>query len=802
MLVNDTIPNLINGISQQPATLRLPSQAEEQVNFLSTVAEGLKRRPPTRHVAKLSDVPWDDAFIHSINRDTTERYTMFVRDGQLRVFTLGGVEKTVNAPNGWGYLSGAAKADYRAVTVADYTFLLNRKVQAEMTADLSPKRPNRTMVVVRGSNYARDMYISINGTIRTWLRTPRGSDDAHQNEIQLNVIAKTLYERFTNPSYQPGEGSLGNPSGRIQGTAAEFADFHYSVEGNIVQIWRNDDVPFSITVEDGSGGANMVAVEAQMQRFSDLPEKAPDGFSAEIVGDNNSSFDNYFVKFQATGGNVWKETLKGNEKFRLNGATMPHILVRESDGSFTFKQAVWEDRKVGDLDKIPEPSFIGRGIRDIFFHRNRLGLAADENIILTEAGEFFNFFRTTATATLDNDPIDVATTNARVSIINYAVPFNESLLLFSDQTQFVLEGGDLLTPQTVSVSETTNFENSAKVRPVGVGQFVYFVTPRGSYSGVREYFVVPDSTQKDALDVTSHCPRYLPDGLTRLEASSAEDILLALSDRAPNSMWVYKFFFGNEGKLQSSWSRWEFAPQDRILNVAAIESSVFMLVARPDGTYIERLDLEAGAVDDDSRILYRFDRGVYETQMGVSFDGTDTTLTLPYTPTQSLWVIVRAGDAAQTEGRVLSFTQPTANTVLLRGDWRGVKIAAGERYSSTYTFSTLMPRKGSEGGGTSGQTSGRVQVRSVSLNYTQTGFFKVTVEQTGRGKGEKIFSGRTVGTDSSRPGVLPLVEGSFRVPVLTRNTEATISIESDSFMPCIFTSAEWEGFYTFRSRSL
>ena len=46
-LVSRTIPNLVQGVSQQPEVLRLSSQATSQVNGFSSVVEGLKKRPPT-----------------------------------------------------------------------------------------------------------------------------------------------------------------------------------------------------------------------------------------------------------------------------------------------------------------------------------------------------------------------------------------------------------------------------------------------------------------------------------------------------------------------------------------------------------------------------------------------------------------------------------------------------------------------------------------------------------------------------------------------------------------------------------
>ena len=40
-LVTKSIPNLINGVSQQPPEIRLPTQGEIQENGLATVAKSL-----------------------------------------------------------------------------------------------------------------------------------------------------------------------------------------------------------------------------------------------------------------------------------------------------------------------------------------------------------------------------------------------------------------------------------------------------------------------------------------------------------------------------------------------------------------------------------------------------------------------------------------------------------------------------------------------------------------------------------------------------------------------------------------
>ena len=100
MLTSQSIPNLANGVSQQPFTLRLASQAELQENGLSTTSQGLRKRPPTKHLKKILSGNFENAYIHTINRDEFERYVVLVTNGDLKVFDLVGNEKTVNFPNG------------------------------------------------------------------------------------------------------------------------------------------------------------------------------------------------------------------------------------------------------------------------------------------------------------------------------------------------------------------------------------------------------------------------------------------------------------------------------------------------------------------------------------------------------------------------------------------------------------------------------------------------------------------------------------------------------------------------------
>src|SRR5690606_28896779 len=124
-----------------------------------------------------------------------------------------------------------------------------------------------------------------------------------------------------------------------------------------------------------------------------------------------------------------------------------------------------------------------------FFFRNRFGILADENIILSRSGSFFDFFRTTVTALLDDDPIDVSTGHTKISFLRAAIPYNETLVAFSDQTQFRFGGNDTLTPKTANLTPIAEYSCSALCRPIAVGQSIFFVQDvdrAGSYATVWE----------------------------------------------------------------------------------------------------------------------------------------------------------------------------------------------------------------------------------------------------------------------------------------------------------------------------
>jgi hypothetical protein len=192
-LINTSVPNLIQGVSQQPDATRFDGQCEEQVNALSSVAEGLKKRPNTRHIAKLLDVAIDkNSFVHFIDRDDDEKFVI-IQDGTvLRIFNI----VTGNPAKINGYYTYPVAGTYldvsnptkelKALTVADNTFLLNTTVVARESTATTPDVEGRALVFVKQGDYQKSYSVDFGATaasatiqyqLRAWNRDYDDCDD-------------------------------------------------------------------------------------------------------------------------------------------------------------------------------------------------------------------------------------------------------------------------------------------------------------------------------------------------------------------------------------------------------------------------------------------------------------------------------------------------------------------------------------------------------------------------------------------------------------------------------------------------
>lgn len=786
-LVSEQLPNLMNGVSQQAMTMRLSSQCQRQINGFSSVVEGTNKRMPTKYRAKVMNGTEGEAQIHTINRDTTERYNVLLLNGQIKVYDLDGNEKTVTYPDGTSYITTPTpRSSLRAVTVADYTFVINTDKVVGKAADTSPTMDNEGFIFVTQVNYDTTFRVYVDGVQRATYTTA----DAYGTNPKVS-IEEVIDDLFNDLTTNLGAGW----------TVTKYSP--------IIHLKKDNGTTFDLQVRDTNGNSMIRAVRGEVAYFTDLPVQEKHGYVVKVSGEDGASADDFWIKFEANSGSgfdegVWKETVAPGVQTKLDPATMPHQLVRQPDGSFTLERVDWDERVAGNEDSAPWPSFVGKTIRDIYFDRNRLCVVSDDNVIMSRAGDFFAFFPETVVTILDDGPIDVSATGSKVSILQYAVPFDKSVLIFSDQTQFVIDAEHLKASEPPAVKEVSAYEIDRGVKPVSAGKLVYFIAKRGSWSSLMEFYVVPDTETTDASDVSKHVPTFIPKNVYKLTASTTTDTVLALSSDQPNRVYVYKHYWQGGEKLQSSHSYWQFADDAVILNVEFIGDVAYFLIQYSDGVYLESMDVSEGVYDENQDFVTRLDRRLDETQVTTVFDeGTQrTTITLPYTPTENI-VVVSRPTVPETPGypphTTIDVVSVVGNVVTVTGDLTGLPFFVGESYTFIYEFSQPVLKTTSQSGGMAALGAGRLQLSRWHVLYTQTGYFRVEVSSKNRDTYTYVFSGKKLGTSSAEIGNIELVDGVVSFPVNGKSDRSHVTVINDSFLPCHLTGAEWEGRYERKS---
>lgn len=912
MLINQDIKNFVQGISQQPPTLRDPEQLEEQLNGYSSEAGGLQKRPPTMLVSSLARKLTKNTkpLVHFIDRDSNEKYIVLFTGDDIKVFDIKGNEKQVTFAEGTKPYIYTEKPRYnlKVTTIADYTFICNTLQRTKMSDVIDDNSWNTQglLVNIKNGQYGRTYKIVVNGETVASYETPDGSDKSHTKMINTDAIIEQLAEQAVAKEFvvtkgsswlylkksayttETGETVTIQPGTTIQQQEDRFNGLNYdylyinnkfikrrtpstvvrdlykivvtipklsilekdadieaynkmkaeinrcetdgwkvTVADSVLTVYRESQPTTLVTeaeaytiewheetstpsysvaksliktavVYDGYNNQAAFGIIKSTQKFTNLPASAPDGFIVKITGEKGSNTDDYYVRYDAEA-QVWRECVRPLLKNHIDNKTMPHVLVREADGTFNFRVAEWDSRESGDEDSNPLPSFIDNTINDVFYHRNRLGFLSGENVILTRSADFFNFWMASAMEVQDTDPIDLAVSDNKIATLYHAVPFDAELILFSKDAQFALRSDSMLTPKDAYLTPpVTHFGCSLKATPVNAGRNIYFLAERSEYSTVREFFVAADNTDsKDAQDITSHVPSYLPNGTYKIVPSSVENILMFLTEGDEDCMYVYKYLFIDSVRQQASWSRWSLG--GTIYGASFIEDSLYIVVERNDYLCLERVSFTFNTEDLPSepyRVLLdckqevTVPQGCFNELQGETLINIKSFYNEIYEPDRKYGIVTADG----------TFKEVDADgTVVLNGDYGGKPIICGLIYKFRIALSTLYVKSETERG-TQALLEGRLQLRQLWINYADSGYFVVKVDVFDKDTYEYINTGRILGTTDSTLGKLMFSTGKFTVPIQSLNTNCKISVESDAPAPVALIGAGWIGNYVRRTK--
>lgn len=791
--VTQRIPNFLGGVSKQPDDKKVPGQVREAINSYPDPTFGLSKRPGTKWLGNLSSTAneFQNGKWFYINRDETEKYIGVIYGANIKIWNVNNPTATVTVTNsGSSYLTygtSNAKDSLQVLTVQDTTIVVNN--QKTVTTQAAPSFTAKSRATLRlfSAEYGAEYSVTINGTTSAFT-TKNAEDPALSNTTTTKVlnaddILTTIYNNVN--SIKPAGSTVTKLKGAIEISGATSA--------------------FTITAKGGISGEELKAFQDEVENFSQLPAES---LHNRVIKINNTVLkeDSYYAKFIAENGTSgkgsWEETLAPNVSKGLTASTMPHELVNTALNTFELRPITWDERIVGDNETNEHPSFVGKTIQQAFFHNNRLGFLTEDNVSMSQSGEFYNFYHVSALTQADNDPIDISCSSLRPAVLHAVLPAAQGLVLFSKAQQFLMYSDDgILTPKTSVIRTISNYENDEKIDPVDVGTNMVFLSKSPGYTRIYAMATRGQQENPDVLDIGRIVSEWVPDSVTDLVASPQNSFF---SMYGPSSQYVYFFrtyVVGEETAMQT-WFNWK------------LHGNVNFFVVDSDDTYIVTYQsnqytlVKANLTQTPDDAILRADSGqvvqlcldCYATPSSISYNSTTKVnrCYLRYKDVTSLSPSVIIADPNNTGESGFTVTPTRGN------DGNPYFEFVGDDYSSAaatvylgfkYDFDVQLPRFYYQAGENNSDYTANLTVArcKFSVGLSSNIGFKLKP----RGASEWYDVQSVQNADYYLGNDVPLNEQTvYTLPIHQRNTNFTLRVFSDSPFPVSLTSMMWEGNYS------
>ena len=316
--VSQKLANLVGGVSQQPDTVKFSNQLRVCDNYYPDFTLGLAKRPGLQAKGKLANAVDDGTWFH-IFRDDKEKYIFqFSKAGALKIWDANsGLQQTVNAvaAEATTYAVHDSFDDLATLQINDYIFILNRTKVVAQGATASASYNPFGFVNINTVAFNTDYKITIDGIDFTHSTPTSGTNNS------VETIRTALAAAIN-----------GNANYVAQGI------------GNSIFIRRANNADFSLKATGGTIGTAIEAFKEIVTSVSQLPREFLSDRRIKVEGTAESNADDYWVVFvpstagQTSGVGHWEETIAPSTVLGMDTETLPHVVIREANGTFTYRQ--------------------------------------------------------------------------------------------------------------------------------------------------------------------------------------------------------------------------------------------------------------------------------------------------------------------------------------------------------------------------------------------------------------------------------------------------------------------------------
>jgi hypothetical protein len=974
--ISQKIFSLIGGVSQQPDTIKSGSQLRVCDNYYPDTATGLTKRPGLRGISKLANAVADGTWF-PIFRDDQEKYIIqFSKAGALKIWSANnGLQQTVNAvaAESIAYATHTSADELQTLQINDYIFVLNRtKTVAAGTGTIAAQTPY-AFVAINTVAYSSTYAITLDSTTFSYATPATGS--------QLNVadIVNNLVNSIN-------------------------ANANYVAQGigNIIYVRRANNGDFSITARGGSTGTSIDAYKGSVTSVAQLPKQFVNNLKIKVSGSAESGADDYWVIFKtsdntSSGTGTWEETVGPGVVFDFNEETMPHVIIREANGTFTYRQLdeasasgsagptsvagivtgvvingttsgghvvgeqfaviggtgnnlrlqvdkvqtlisasstaansnsyvqqitttqrvrsgysryqqystvtsttyrwylngaqigstgsasltsgnivytvngsfqnisnqiragltitttttgvidavsivqagqgytatnivqntagdsftitavntaplegdasrlnFWKYREVGDNETNPMPSFVGYPIDTVSFYKNRIVFASRQNVICSQAGDYFNFFASTVITIVDSDPIDLSASTLKPIRLKHAIAAPQGLLLFGDNAQLLLSTTtEAFSPKTAEVNLVSTLSQTDRIAPLDIGSSYMFLEEGVKASSIYEMVLDSQGGKPASIELTRLIPTYIPAAVLDMQVSQSAGTMAILSKQELSSLYLYRWFNLTGDQRVSGWFRWmlpgtiEFFTFDHdILFVVTkhgsnyVLSKMSLLTDTPSESLLfegQYLDVRLDLFDYNPTLTYDAAADLTHVCFKDGFEDLDE---------QPVLVFLNPDIAGYFEEQTLQYdaSKPVGEKYFLtvEGNETTSSFAIGYKYEALAQLPAFYVVT-DEARGVK-DTINIPRVSRIKVNSYNSGPYRAVIKSDGRD--DFVLQLPQINANNYQANNIPIIRNAqSTVPVLAKGDQVEFELIADSPFQTAFTSLNWEGTY-------
>ena len=799
---NGVINNFIQGVSQQPYIQRLEGQVEEQINCISSITDGLIRRPGLEILIDTYTPKNEDTQYYIYNRgDGKEQYLFVITEGILKVYDLLVPENSIDVTQPSNTMAYMNTDLLKLATVGDTTFVCNTSKSVTSSGSLEPPTGYQYLIHAKKASYGNEYKVYLKGAIGVQVPAAIVKLDSTLN-LDISEDSSEVDKSLT----------LNTESDVIHPLHFQLSSYIHTHISESITVQRKgsciyiaSDTPLDINTYDGNGNTELFCIHDEVDSFDDLPNTAQDGYKVKVVGKDTSGWNDYYVKFVSDTDSMfdkgrWKETVAWNIDTVIDAETMPHKIVRESDGSFTVSPIEWINRDAGDELTNPMPSFVGKEIEDIIMYQDRLVLATSDTVCASCTSDYYNFFSPSVVESSDSDPIDVTSSGNKVTDIRDMLVFNGNLVITGKENQFFHSSEIPFDNKHFGLVPKAHYNNNLFCVPAVSATNVYFPFNYGKYTGIRKLNINNLTGDIQGTNITNYVNNYIEGQCKQIEISSDYNMLFTLTENS-SDLFVYQWYTRDNRLMQQAWHKWEFSELTDILYIKIVNNILYILGTPKVGLgfVVLKINLQA-PVQDYSDIYLHLD---YLVNLSATENETyDVDLPAYYTSRDITDIAVVVSNQFEEAGNLLEADVDytlVGNTLKINKSGltaidTPLIFLVGKPYVSSCTITKPQVRD------TAGKAKriNTLRYKTFYITLENTGYIDFNINKNGTITKE-TFNSKLIGTDLIQ-GNITLKDYLFKIPIRVREDSCTFQFYSDKHSPFRVVSLEWSGTYREKGR--